>query len=169
MRDRHIKFIAIALLAVCGFTLAVQLLWNALLPAIFNLPAIGFFQAAGLLILTRILFGGRMPMLHRRRMGRQAFNDKWQEMAQGDRERFMSHFFADRTHEQRGHAQGRHGHREHGRRGYGREGRSHRGHDQREPVEGEHNPKEHCQKDHDYKGYGQRQRHHKNCGRFEEE
>jgi len=37
---------------------AVMLLWNALLPPLFNLSAITYWQALGLLILSRILFGG---------------------------------------------------------------------------------------------------------------
>lgn len=36
----------------------VMLLWNALLPALFQLPVLGFWQAAGLLLLSRLLFGG---------------------------------------------------------------------------------------------------------------
>ena len=38
--------------------LAVMLLWNALIPEIFNGPKIEFFQAIGLLILARLLAGG---------------------------------------------------------------------------------------------------------------
>jgi hypothetical protein len=42
------------LLALCG---AVTMwLWNALMPAIFKLPEIGFWQAVGLLILSQIIF-----------------------------------------------------------------------------------------------------------------
>lgn len=37
---------------------AVQHLWNWLLPTLFALPQIGFWQALGLLALCRILFGG---------------------------------------------------------------------------------------------------------------
>jgi hypothetical protein len=33
-------------------------LWNWLMPAIFHLPTIGFWQAVGLLILSHILFRG---------------------------------------------------------------------------------------------------------------
>jgi hypothetical protein len=45
-----------SLAALCG---AVTMwLWNALMPAIFNLPAIGFWQALGLLVLSQILFKG---------------------------------------------------------------------------------------------------------------
>jgi hypothetical protein len=48
--------IMLAMLAVFG--LGVMLLWNALLPGIFGLPALNYWQAAGLLLLSRILFGG---------------------------------------------------------------------------------------------------------------
>lgn len=37
---------------------AVMLLWNELLPDLFGFQAIQFWQAAGLLLLSRILFGG---------------------------------------------------------------------------------------------------------------
>lgn len=39
-------------------SLVFMLLWNALIPAIFGLKVIGYWQALGLLILARILFGG---------------------------------------------------------------------------------------------------------------
>jgi hypothetical protein len=40
------------------FGLAVMLLWNWLLPAVFNLPKIDYAQAIGLFVLTRVLFSG---------------------------------------------------------------------------------------------------------------
>jgi hypothetical protein len=36
----------------------VKALWNALLPPLFGLPSVTFWQALGLLVLSRILFGG---------------------------------------------------------------------------------------------------------------
>jgi hypothetical protein len=39
-------------------SLLVMLLWNSLLPDIFGLKTITYLQAAGLLILAKILFGG---------------------------------------------------------------------------------------------------------------
>jgi hypothetical protein len=35
-----------------------MLLWNGLLPVLFHLPLITFWQALGLLLLAKILFGG---------------------------------------------------------------------------------------------------------------
>jgi hypothetical protein len=40
------------------FTAITMWLWNWLMPALFELPAIGFWQAAGVLILSQILFKG---------------------------------------------------------------------------------------------------------------
>jgi Ca2+/H+ antiporter, TMEM165/GDT1 family len=37
---------------------AVRLLWNGLMPSLFNLPIIDFWQAIGLTVLSRILTGG---------------------------------------------------------------------------------------------------------------
>jgi hypothetical protein len=49
--------IVVALLLVFG--LVVQCLWNWLIPAVFmTVGKIGYLQALGLLVLTRILFGG---------------------------------------------------------------------------------------------------------------
>jgi len=45
-----------SIFALCG--LVTMWLWNALMPVIFGLPAIGFWQALGLLALSHILFKG---------------------------------------------------------------------------------------------------------------
>ena len=45
-----------AMIAV--FSVAAMFLWNALMPQIFGLPVLSYWQAAGLVILARILFGG---------------------------------------------------------------------------------------------------------------
>ncbi len=56
------KFVArgifFGILFVGVFSLLVFLLWNWLMPSIFGLPAITYFQALGLLILSKILFFG---------------------------------------------------------------------------------------------------------------
>jgi len=66
MRARWIgrvaKFIVFVTLAIAGFGLFVMSLWNALIPAIFQGgPVITFWQAIGLLVLTRLLFSGFRP------------------------------------------------------------------------------------------------------------
>ena len=51
----------IILLAVAGagaFSGLVMLLWNSILPTVLHVGMITFWQAAGLLLLARMLFGG---------------------------------------------------------------------------------------------------------------
>lgn len=50
--------------ALAAFGALTMVLWNALMPALFNLPVITFWQALGLLILTRLLFSGLRPFGH---------------------------------------------------------------------------------------------------------
>lgn len=50
-----ILFCVLAIAAAIGFT--VMALWNWLLPELFQLPEITFWQAIGLAVLTRLLFG----------------------------------------------------------------------------------------------------------------
>lgn len=55
--------ILLTLIAWLVFALAlawpVKLLWNWLMPVLFSLPAITFWQAAGLMVLINILFRGQ--------------------------------------------------------------------------------------------------------------
>jgi chromate transport protein ChrA len=56
MRGLKIAAIGIAAVAVFGFIL--MNLWNWLAPAVFGARTISFWQALGILILSKILFGG---------------------------------------------------------------------------------------------------------------
>jgi hypothetical protein len=48
--------VGIMILAVMLFGGPLMVLWNWLMPTIFNLPEIGFWQACGLQLLATILF-----------------------------------------------------------------------------------------------------------------
>src|SRR5579872_4727188 len=84
---RRVKFALIAVLAVAVFGFVVMHLWNWLMPALFGLTMIGFWQALGLLLLSKILFGrfrGPGPAIHwRRRM-----MERWEQMTPEEREKF---------------------------------------------------------------------------------
>ncbi len=54
---RKFFFVPLALAGLALFVWVTMLLWNELLPVIFNFPTINFWQALGLLLLGRILFG----------------------------------------------------------------------------------------------------------------
>jgi hypothetical protein len=59
-RKKAIAFPLLFVAAFFAFSAIVMLLWNAILPSITHVSNISYWQAAGLLLLCRILFGG-MP------------------------------------------------------------------------------------------------------------
>ena len=69
---RGLKMVLFMAAALVLSSLAVMILWNWLVPTLFGLPAISVWQALGLLILSKILFGrhwgpGRMYRRHRKK------------------------------------------------------------------------------------------------------
>lgn len=89
-RGLGIAVIGVAGLCLIGFV--VMALWNALMPPIFGLRAIHFWQGLGLLVLARLLFGGlhhgRNHGFHRRRR----MFERWERMTPEERERFRQGF-----------------------------------------------------------------------------
>ena len=55
---RILKWTAACILFVLLFGWVTMTLWNWLVPSLFNGPVIQFWQALGLLLLSKILFGG---------------------------------------------------------------------------------------------------------------
>ena len=55
---RAARFILFAIVAALALGFIVMHLWNWLMPPVFGLRIIGFWQALGLLLLSKILFGG---------------------------------------------------------------------------------------------------------------
>jgi len=91
MKAKRFKFTFLFLLAVAGFSAVTMLLWNALLPDLFGIASINFWQALGLLALSRILFSG-MSMGAMKRLHRHHHNyvyDKWMNMTPEQRKRFI--------------------------------------------------------------------------------
>ena len=58
---RAAKIVFFVALAIAGMGFLLMILWNVLIPDIFNGPRITFVQALGLLLLSRILFMGFRP------------------------------------------------------------------------------------------------------------
>lgn len=54
---RIVAGLALAVLVAFLFGWIVQHLWNWLMPVLFHLPTVTFWQAAGLVFLSRLLFG----------------------------------------------------------------------------------------------------------------
>jgi len=86
-------FIPIAIAAgVFIFGSAVMLLWNNLLPALFGIKTITFWQAIGLIILSKILFGGfRGGHGHHRCHDRgHNIHGRWMHLTPEEREKMKS-------------------------------------------------------------------------------
>ena len=54
--EQVLNIIGIMILIVLILGLPVQILWNLLMPELFGLPVIGFWQAVGLNFLSTLLF-----------------------------------------------------------------------------------------------------------------
>ena len=82
----------LAILAMLLFVfiggMIVMLLWNWLAPALFGLRLITFWQALGLLVLCRILFGGFGCHGARRSKSRRRMAERWEQMTPEERDRF---------------------------------------------------------------------------------
>lgn len=83
-RRRTLRVLTIAgfgLVALGVFGLLVMSLWNWLMPALFGVRSITFWQAFGLLILSRILFGHFGGGRHHDRRSRARLIDRWEQMS----------------------------------------------------------------------------------------
>ena len=89
-----LKFLVLFIAAILLFGGVVMALWNAILPAVLGVKAITFLQALGILVLSKILFGG-----FGRRGGwqgggrhqwRNNMKEKWSKMTPEEREKFKA-------------------------------------------------------------------------------
>jgi hypothetical protein len=86
---RVLKFVLFAALAATIAGAVVMSLWNALIPTIFTLRPITFWQALGLLVLSRLLFG-RFGGAGRRMHWRRRMRERWEQMTPEERETLMA-------------------------------------------------------------------------------
>lgn len=77
-----------ALLFVAVFSFFVMQLWNWLIPGVFGWHAITYWQALGLLVLSKILFGGFRGGPHRHWGWRRRMMERWDQMSPEEREKF---------------------------------------------------------------------------------
>jgi hypothetical protein len=87
MRVLVMVLLSAAVLGLLG--VAVMLLWNALMPPLFHGPLLTFWQATGLLLLSRILFGSLRAHggWHRRR-----WRERWEQLSPEQRARLRERF-----------------------------------------------------------------------------
>ena len=93
-RKRRFFFFPILLIGLFAVSAVVMLLWNYILPEVSNLKVITYWQAMGLFVLCKILFGGfRFRRHHQqahRHFERAAFNQKFMEMTDEEKQQFKN-------------------------------------------------------------------------------
>lgn len=92
-----VVMIIAVVLAVLGFV--TMRLWNWLVPALFTGPTVGYWQALGLLLLARLLFGG---LRHHhgpggfgpwgRHHGWHQWRERWEQMTPEEQEQLRARF-----------------------------------------------------------------------------
>ncbi len=100
MRPKVRKLIFIAPLAIVGMAVFIALggvivraLWNWLIPGLIGWNTITFWQAIGLLLLCRILFGGWGGRGSGRSRMRRRMEERFDQMTPEERERCRQAFF----------------------------------------------------------------------------
>ncbi len=89
-----VMMIIIGFFIMFGIVFGTMKLWNWLVPELFNGPFINFWQALGLLALSKIFlwsFGGKCHCSHGNHGGgpwKYYWKDKWGKMTAEDREKF---------------------------------------------------------------------------------
>ncbi|WP_333819309.1 hypothetical protein [Ohtaekwangia sp.] len=93
-KEEVLKCILVGILAITVLGLVTMVLWNWLVPTLFNGPIITYWQALGLLILSKILFWGwggkrhHYPAHGPAPYWKQRFYEKFSSMPAEQREEF---------------------------------------------------------------------------------
>lgn len=92
--QKVICFLPVVALIAAALGFAVMFLWNAILPEVVHAGRLNFWQALGLLVLCRLLFGnfkkgGENNRFKQRAM---AMRSKWQNMNEEERVRFKEEY-----------------------------------------------------------------------------
>jgi hypothetical protein len=89
---KGIRILLFVVVATFVFGYLVRELWNGLMPPLFGLHAITFWQALGLFLLSKILFGGfhRGGGGGRGRMWSHRMKERWGGMSEEEREKFRA-------------------------------------------------------------------------------
>jgi Ca2+/H+ antiporter, TMEM165/GDT1 family len=92
---KGVKVLVIIAVVLGVVSFLVMSLWNGLVPALFDGPVLTYWQALGLLVLARLLFGGFRPHgpgRWGRGGGWHGARAHWEQMTPEERERFRSRF-----------------------------------------------------------------------------
>ncbi len=90
-KKKYFMFIPFAIAAAFTLSALVMVLWNYLMPDLFNLPSLNYWQAMALLVFCRILFGGfhfKKPEGRKAMFANPAFRDKLINMTEEEKNEF---------------------------------------------------------------------------------
>lgn len=99
MKLKFILYPILFLLFFAAIAVLFLMLWNWLMPAIFEIREINFWESAGLLAMAKILFCGFLPFQkkcncnsgHHSSM-KEKFKSKWQDMSDEDKKKWEEKF-----------------------------------------------------------------------------
>ncbi len=86
---RILGILIIVPLVIALVSTVVMLLWNALLPSLFHFPVITWYQALGLLVLCKLLFGGFRGGPGHKQQWKNKMKQHWMNMKPEEKEKFM--------------------------------------------------------------------------------
>jgi hypothetical protein len=93
---KFLKILVIVILAITVLSFVVMGLWNAVLVPVLHVGMVNFWQAMGLLVLSKILFGGFKGRGGGGWKGhhewRQNMREKWEKMTPEERDQFKRNF-----------------------------------------------------------------------------
>jgi hypothetical protein len=81
-------FAMLFVLILAGLGFVVMSLWNWLMPVLFGLKLIGYWQAVGLILLSKILFGGFRGSAGRGGRRLHGMGGRWKQRTPEEREQF---------------------------------------------------------------------------------
>jgi len=90
-KRRWYLFIPLIILAFVAFGFFTMYLWNWLMPVVFHLPELTFWQTIGLMVLSRLILGGFGGHHKHARRSHRYMQKKWETMTPEEREQFRDH------------------------------------------------------------------------------
>lgn len=89
-KERFPFFVLIVIIMVLTASLVVMLLWNNILSPVLHVSLITYWQAVGIFILSRILFGGfsKGAGFRGNYRGNPQWRQKWMQMTEEERTKF---------------------------------------------------------------------------------
>lgn len=87
---KGMAFTGLMIIALAVMSWVVMLLWNDVVPGLFGAPPLRYLQAAGLLVLSRLLFGGLRG--HWGLRGHRGWRERWGRLTPEERERLREKY-----------------------------------------------------------------------------